>query len=51
MAELIAAVEDGHDHDAEPVIVTGKHTGFEIDMGTFTRNRIVPEDSHMNVFG
>ncbi len=51
MAELIAAVEGGHDHDADPVVVTGPYTGFGIDMGTFTRNRVVPEDSHMNVFG
>jgi sarcosine oxidase subunit beta len=51
MAELIAAVEGGHDHDADPVVVVGQYTGFEIDMGTFTRNRVVPEDSHMNVFG
>lgn len=51
MAELIDAVEGGHDHDADPVVLTGQYTGFEIDLGTFTRNRVVPEDSHMNVFG
>lgn len=51
MAELIVAIEAGHDHDNDPVVVTGKYTGLDIDMGTFTRNRVVPEDTHMNVFG
>ncbi len=51
MAELITAVEAGHDHDNDPVIVEGKHTGFPIDLATFTRNRVVPDDTHMNVFG
>ena len=51
MAELIEAVESGHDHDADPIVVTGTHTGLEIDLGTFTRNRVVPADTHMNVFG
>ncbi len=51
MAELITAVEAGHDHDADPVVVAGTHTGLDIDMGTFTRNRVVPDDTHMNVFG
>lgn len=51
MAELIVAVEAGHDHDNDPLVVTGKYTGLEMDLGTFTRNRVVPEDTHMNVFG
>ena len=51
MAELITAVEAGHDHDADPLTISGTHTGLTIDMGTFTRNRVVPDDTHMNVFG
>ena len=51
MAELITAVEAGHDHDADPLVVTGTHTGLPIDLGTFTRTRVVPDDTHMNVFG
>lgn len=51
MAELITAVEAGHDHDAEPVVISGRHTDLAIDMGTFTRNRVVRDDTHMNVFG
>ena len=50
MAELIGAVEAGHDHDADPVVVTGKHTGFDIDMGTFSRNRDL-HGSSMSVLG
>ena len=51
MAELILAVEGGHPHDDDPLVVPGKYTGLDIDLGTFTRNRVVPEDTHMNVFG
>jgi sarcosine oxidase subunit beta len=51
MAELITAIEAGHDHDGDPLVVTGPYTGLPIDMGTFTRNRVVPDDTHMNVFG
>ncbi|WP_419840957.1 NAD(P)/FAD-dependent oxidoreductase [Candidatus Poriferisodalis sp.] len=50
MAELIGAVETGHDHDDEPVVVAGKHTGFEIDLGTFSRTR-PRHSSSMSVHG
>ena len=33
MAELIDAVEKGHDHDSDPVKVTARYTGVELDMG------------------
>lgn len=51
MAELINAVEDGHDHDADPVVVTGKHTGLDINLGTFTRNRSLDGGGPTNVLG
>ncbi|MEM7275794.1 MAG: FAD-dependent oxidoreductase [Actinomycetota bacterium] len=51
MAELIEAVEDGHDHDNDPVVITGPHTGFAIDVGTFRRNRSINRDSSMSVRG
>lgn len=51
MAELIAAVEDGHNHDADPVVVKGKHTGLEINLGTFTRNRSLDGGGPSNVLG
>ena len=50
MAELIGAVEAGHDHDADPVVVTGRHTGFDIDMATFSRKRDL-HGSSMSVLG
>ncbi|HAX06081.1 MAG TPA: FAD-dependent oxidoreductase, partial [Acidimicrobiaceae bacterium] len=51
MAELITAVENGHDHDTDPVQVTGPHTRLNIDMGNFRRTRIVNPDSSMSVHG
>ena len=51
MAELIEAVEAGHDHDAEPLQVTGRFTGLPIDMGTFSRNREIDPRSSMTVHG
>jgi sarcosine oxidase, subunit beta len=51
LAELIDAVEDGHDHDASPVVVQGRHTGARIDLGTFARNRPLSADSSRSVFG
>ena len=41
MTALIDAVEGGHDHDAEPVVVTGSWTGVEVDLGHFSRRRVV----------
>ena len=41
MAELIEAVEAGHDHDRDPVVVVGVHRGLRINMGTFSRRRVV----------
>lgn len=51
MAELIQAVEAGHDHDASPVVVTGRYTGWEIDVGFYSRNREINPDSSMSVHG
>ncbi len=51
MAELIEAVEGGHDHDARPLLVEGRYTGLPIDMGTFSRNRQVNPNSSMSVHG
>lgn len=39
MAALVGAVENGHDHDRDPVRVRGEHTGLEIDLATFSRKR------------
>ncbi|MDP6213819.1 MAG: FAD-dependent oxidoreductase, partial [Acidimicrobiales bacterium] len=51
MADLIEAVESGHDHDVSPVVVTGRYTGREIDVGFYSRNREVNPDSSMSVHG
>ncbi len=51
MAELIEAVAAGHDHDGEPLQVTGAFTGRPIDVGAFSRNRVVNADSSMSVQG
>ena len=51
MSELITAVENGHDHDADPVEVTGPHMGLAIDMSNFRRTRTVNPDSSMSVHG
>ena len=51
MSELITAVENGHDHDADPVEVTGPHMGLAIDMSNFRRTRTVNPNSSMSVHG
>ena len=51
MAELIDAVESGHDHDAEPVVHVGRYTGLEIDMSSFSRNRAINPNSSFSVNG
>ena len=51
LRELIDAVEAGHDHDAEPLVVTGRYTGLAIDLGAFSRNRDVNPDSSFSVNG
>jgi sarcosine oxidase subunit beta len=51
MAELISACEHGRDHDREPVRVKGRYTGFEIDMGFFSRLRSVNRESSFSVLG
>ncbi len=51
MAELITAVEAGHDHDAEALVVTGRYTGMKIDMATFSRRRAVDPEGANSVLG
>jgi sarcosine oxidase, subunit beta len=51
VAELICAVEAGHDHDAEPVTVRGRYTNLAIDLGCFSRNREINRDSSFSVNG
>ena len=51
MAELIHAVEKGHDHDADPLVVTGLFTGLEMNMGFYRRNREINPNSSFSVNG
>jgi len=51
MTRLIAAVESGHDHDSDPVRVKMPYTGFDLDMGVFSRNREINEASSFSVLG
>jgi glycine/D-amino acid oxidase-like deaminating enzyme len=51
MAELIVRVEDGQDHDSDPVRVRGPYTGAEINLGFFSRNRQINRDSSFTVNG
>ena len=51
MAELITAVEAGHDHDGDPLVVRGRYTGLELDLAAFSRNRTIHADSSFSVNG
>lgn len=50
MTALIDAVEAGHDHDADPVQMTCRHTGLGLDLGQFSRRR-EPAVTGGNVWG
>ncbi len=51
MAELIAACEAGHDHDADPIRFPLKHTGLTADLGFYSRKREINEQSSFSVLG
>jgi sarcosine oxidase subunit beta len=51
MAAIIAAVESGRDHDADPVRYVGSYTGATINLGTFSRRRPVNTASTGTVMG
>jgi len=51
MAELITACEAGQDHDADPVQVTYDYTGWQANIGFFSRNREVNPESSFTVMG
>jgi sarcosine oxidase subunit beta len=44
MAALVDAVEAGHDHDADPLVVNGSWTGVDVRLAQFSRRRRV--DAH-----
>ena len=51
MGDLIEAVEAGHDHDSDPLVVKGRYSGVELDIGFFSRNREINPNSSMSVHG
>lgn len=51
MATLIERVQNGHDHDGNPITFTGVHTGQEIGLGTFSRKRARNDASSGTVIG
>ncbi len=51
MAELITAVEGGHDHDVEPVQVKLERTGHVADLGHYSRLRQINQESSFSVMG
>jgi sarcosine oxidase, subunit beta len=51
VCEMIDANESGHDTDRDPLTVKGRFTGLPLDMGTFSRLRVVNPESSMSVNG
>ncbi|MYS87768.1 NAD(P)/FAD-dependent oxidoreductase [Embleya scabrispora] len=51
MATLIDRVDNGADHDADPVCFVGPHTGETIDLGAFSRRRSINTANSGTVFG
>jgi sarcosine oxidase subunit beta len=51
MAELIAACEAGHDHDAEPIGFHLRYVDRDVSLGFYSRRRQVNPDSSFSVLG
>ena len=51
MAQLIHAVENGHDHDAEPVQYPAVYTKLQINTGFYSRLRQINQESSFSVSG
>ncbi|WP_405987072.1 NAD(P)/FAD-dependent oxidoreductase [Streptomyces sp. NBC_00872] len=51
IAAIVAACEDGRDHDTDPVQVDLPHTGHRVDLSHYSRLRTVNRDSSFSVMG
>jgi sarcosine oxidase, subunit beta len=51
VAAIINAVQNGRDHDSDPVCYHCEHTGLEIDLAAFSRKRLVNKASSRTVMG
>ncbi len=51
MAHLIETCENGHDHDADPVQFHLEHIDRTINLGFYSRRRVINTESSMSVLG
>lgn len=51
MAELIDACEKGHDHDKDPVHITTRYKGYDLNVGFYSRLREINPESSFSVNG
>jgi sarcosine oxidase, subunit beta len=51
MAELIEAVEGGHDHDKDPIQVKCRYIDADLDLGFYSRGREINPNSSFSVNG
>ena len=51
LSEIIAACENGHDHDRDPVQVKLRNIDFTLNTGIFSRNREIIKGSTFSVLG
>jgi glycine/D-amino acid oxidase-like deaminating enzyme len=51
VATLIGAVEEGHDHDQDPLTMRLPRTGHTIGLDAFSRLRVVGADAARSVLG
>ena len=51
MTALIDYCEGGGDHDAAPLVYKMPYTGYDLDLGFFSRKRPINEDSSFSVLG
>ena len=51
LAEIIAACEQGRDHDQAPVQIKLRNIDYTLNTGIFSRNREIVEGSTFSVLG
>lgn len=51
MAQLVNAVENGHDHDQSPVVYDAVYNNFAVDIGFYSRLREINMESSFSVSG
>ena len=51
MSNLIEKCENGHNHDKEPVKLKLQYINREVNVGFYSRNRVINKESSMSVLG